>query len=526
MPVPFPKLIRSVESEGYGCFPVFCYKDGGRREKIPLVPWKSFQTARPSAEDMDRWCADGDMAEYAGVGIAVPDGVCVLDIDHPQYDPCGLLMTLPGMESVEPVVVRTPGGGIHAYFRVPERHGLRGWTAVPAFANGVAVLDLRVQGNYVVAPGSPLWPRRPPSSSSSAPMEPCGEYSGQLVAASDLPMLPTDTIACIRSAQAAKEREAGGRGKAYERALYSTVGEGDRHTVALSLSMECLIGVTEESELPESKELFLKYLSGKFENDASFNADSKEVRDIWDSAVRKKRAEWTANASSVQPPPCMYPSQSLSYSASCDASSAVPYSVTSGSDDGAKSVWPFAWDGDGKVYGDLVTARILFAGAERPTVVHIGARAFISQPAFREEFLKSVGTILPAIPSRAFHAVVSKLRISKVESRINLLAERLLTSIGEMLASERAVTETDDMGEMRRTMASSEFVKTTDPETGGASILFTVDSVRRLAGFTNEQPWTVDAALSCIGAVRRPVAEFGMDAYSYSVPEDDAVPDL
>jgi hypothetical protein len=312
-------------------------------------------------------------------------------------------------------------------------------------------------------------------------------------------MLPPDTLSAVLSAYGRTERKNGGTGKAYEQALYGHVSEGSRHEAAISLSVKVLEGVTTDKEIPESKDVFDKILLERFDNDPSFNPQSREVRSIWESAVKKIRAEWTANAANMHLP-------------------GTPV-TQSDAPTPAQSVWPFAWEGDGSVYGDLVTARILFAGADAAQVIHINARAFIAQPSFREEFLKSVGVILPQIPGRAFQSIVSRLRISKVESRINLLAERLRTNMGEMVMSERAITETDDFAEMKRVMSSSDFVKTTDPETGQASILFIVDSIRRMAGFANEQPWTIDAALISIGAVRRPVAEFGLDAYSYSVSD-------
>ncbi len=109
------------------------------RDKRPATA-HGLHDATTDPETLRRWWAD---TPEANIGLAVPPGYCVLDVDgdtgraslnghHLPETPCGM----------------TGGGGLHYWFAVPE--------GVPA-TNRVGILpgiDLRAAGGYVVAPPS------------------------------------------------------------------------------------------------------------------------------------------------------------------------------------------------------------------------------------------------------------------------------------------------------------------------------------------------------------------------------------
>ena len=110
--------------------------------KRPLIPWRIYQSRRPTEEEVYEW---GERWPETGIGIVcgrVSGGLDVLDIDDPD-----LASQLIESNIGATRLAKTPSGGLHIY--VQEQHDSRSGPLV----SGVA--DLKAEGGYVVAPPSP-----------------------------------------------------------------------------------------------------------------------------------------------------------------------------------------------------------------------------------------------------------------------------------------------------------------------------------------------------------------------------------
>ena len=118
----------------------------GARKSPPIYGWQAW-AARDEAKIRQHWNANpGDNAGAHAVGLLVLD----IDVRHAK----GGMEALRTLESEhgdlpETFTVRTPSGGEHRYFTLPEG------VEINNNANKLlAGLDVRTRGGYVVAPGS------------------------------------------------------------------------------------------------------------------------------------------------------------------------------------------------------------------------------------------------------------------------------------------------------------------------------------------------------------------------------------
>jgi hypothetical protein len=117
------------------------------RDKRPLIPWQTYQTSRPTPEEVRAWFARWPDANVAIVTGAI-SGLVVLDVD-PAHGGEASLARLEREHGPLPITVEavSGGGGRHLYFAHPgvevrNRVGL---------APGI---DLRGDGGLIVAPPS------------------------------------------------------------------------------------------------------------------------------------------------------------------------------------------------------------------------------------------------------------------------------------------------------------------------------------------------------------------------------------
>lgn len=135
-PRPFATTARTLTEAGMVVLP--CGKADG---KAPLVKWASLD--RPLApETLESWSRYPRFAN-ANIGIATgPSGLTVIDCDTPNA-----LDRLIDRFGPTPVIVATPRGGYHLYYRSNgERSG-------PIREDGLAI-DVKAKGGFVVAPPS------------------------------------------------------------------------------------------------------------------------------------------------------------------------------------------------------------------------------------------------------------------------------------------------------------------------------------------------------------------------------------
>lgn len=110
--------------------------------KIPAIRrWKPYQKKIVSERTLENWCERKPQCNLAIVTGAL-SGITVLDSDDPNIS-TGDLMKQYGYT---PLVVKTPSGGHHLYYR---HNGERNATRV-----GGRRIDIRGEGGYVIAPPS------------------------------------------------------------------------------------------------------------------------------------------------------------------------------------------------------------------------------------------------------------------------------------------------------------------------------------------------------------------------------------
>ena len=115
--------------------------------KAPIPNWKPFQQRRPTPDELVGW-----WTECSTAGVAIVTGaisrVVVVDVDGPTGEASLARFESDQGRLPETALVRTGGGGQHAYFAHP---GVR----VKTRAGLAPGLDIRADGGIAVLPPSP-----------------------------------------------------------------------------------------------------------------------------------------------------------------------------------------------------------------------------------------------------------------------------------------------------------------------------------------------------------------------------------
>jgi len=141
-----PTLAGAALSFAYLGIPVFPCVPGGKQ---PLTP-KGFHDASSSARIVHSWWQRAPDANI-GLPTGASTGILVVDVDvHPGGSgfPAFERARSEGLADDWGWMVRTPSGGIHAYYPTVRGHEQRSWQ-VPS-----AHVDFRGDGGYVIAPPS------------------------------------------------------------------------------------------------------------------------------------------------------------------------------------------------------------------------------------------------------------------------------------------------------------------------------------------------------------------------------------
>ncbi len=115
--------------------------------KKPLLPsWRAFQQRTSTLGEIAVWFG-GPVSDMPGVGIVTGgcSGLVVIDCDAPEDAEYWLTNFAPS-----PLMVRTGGGGMHVYYRMPESDTIGNRTRL--FGRKI---DVRGEGGYVCAPAVP-----------------------------------------------------------------------------------------------------------------------------------------------------------------------------------------------------------------------------------------------------------------------------------------------------------------------------------------------------------------------------------
>ena len=107
------------------------------RDKKPLIPWKEFQTRRPSVAEVREWLSKDNIESIAIVTGSI-SGVVVVDVEKG-----GVIDDLP-----KTVMSQTGGGGWHFYYKYDTQRPVKNYGRIRDLT------DIRGDGGYVIAPPS------------------------------------------------------------------------------------------------------------------------------------------------------------------------------------------------------------------------------------------------------------------------------------------------------------------------------------------------------------------------------------
>lgn len=110
-------------------------------QKLPLIPWKLYQSQLPSIDEIKAWI---NLDDFVGLGTTTGSlsGILVLDIDHGA--------DIDGLVFPKTPTVKTPHGGLHYYFKYPKDKTIKN------FAGIRPNIDIRGEGGMVVMPPTKL----------------------------------------------------------------------------------------------------------------------------------------------------------------------------------------------------------------------------------------------------------------------------------------------------------------------------------------------------------------------------------
>lgn len=136
----FLKAALEYEAMGYCVIPI---AEGNK--KPPKIEFLEYQTRRATREEITAWWTKWPNANI-GIVTGEISGLCVADHDRYKktYSEETALKYFP--DNIVTPIAETPRGGLHQYFICPE--GMSGNQGV------VPGIDLRANGNYIVAPPS------------------------------------------------------------------------------------------------------------------------------------------------------------------------------------------------------------------------------------------------------------------------------------------------------------------------------------------------------------------------------------
>jgi hypothetical protein len=112
--------------------------------KKPYLKWEQYQKKRADEAEIKKWWKKWPNANIGIVTGSISDNLCAIDIDIPDEALPILDNLLP--DSLETIIVNTPSGGQHYWFKMDE--------TLHNNSRVIAGADFRGEGGYIVAPPS------------------------------------------------------------------------------------------------------------------------------------------------------------------------------------------------------------------------------------------------------------------------------------------------------------------------------------------------------------------------------------
>jgi hypothetical protein len=138
-------LDHALEYEKLG-FSVVPVKPGNKAPT--LVKWEPYQKERATPEQIKEWWHKNPSANI-GIVTGKISGICVVDFDKYKPDYQQDLTDKYFSDSILTPTAKSPSGGEHLYFKYPDNI-----ETLSGNAGKLPAIDLRADGNYIVAPPS------------------------------------------------------------------------------------------------------------------------------------------------------------------------------------------------------------------------------------------------------------------------------------------------------------------------------------------------------------------------------------
>jgi hypothetical protein len=134
---------RLLYGSGVNVFPLIPHT------KRPAITWEAFQERRVSEAEFDAWFPPGSSPNYAVICGQISGGLAIQDFETMA----DFLAFYPSWQNLgkETLLVKTPHGGVHVYWRSPEAAGRH----TRIFGEDHPV-DFLGRGGYALGPGSEI----------------------------------------------------------------------------------------------------------------------------------------------------------------------------------------------------------------------------------------------------------------------------------------------------------------------------------------------------------------------------------
>lgn len=439
----FAEALDLYTSLGYKVIPCVTFYETNqngeeKRLKKPLVDWKDFQDVGPTAEDIASW-KKADFADFAGVeaitGRQNPSLVITgVDFDHkngrPNFEPY--------IEDLgETMRTKTASGGYHFYYR----NDLEFKNATNIFHgekdNGDTIVDIRGTGGVIVLGPTPLWSRDPRISGAKPPTL-MGRYeTSSLFRPEDLAPFPSRFTVALQAKMRIGSEE-------WKSVFNGKVGDGNRHTVAMSLIAKLLAGVTEPEHVAGARELVYSILKTHFSVDPSDPLERDKIEDMFAWVISKEKKK-----------------RSPEYEA-------MKGKLKAAEEIKSLSAWkdllrPVRAERRGEV--------VTFFDEDGKTM-SIKSDMYFSQPTFRRCHALEYGVFLPSITAKKFEKTISEIPVKSIIGQSLTLAE-IIQEILEGWTTEREASDTDESA--RQAARRNGYATTT--KNGRLVLYFTLKSI-------------------------------------------------
>lgn len=127
---------------GFSVIPIFAGK-----KKPSYIKWEPYQKEKATQDQIKEWWHKWPSANI-GIVTGKISGICVVDLDKYKEDYQQDVADEYFPDSILTPTAKSPSGGEHLYFKYPDVELL------PGNAGKLPAIDLRADGNYIVAPPS------------------------------------------------------------------------------------------------------------------------------------------------------------------------------------------------------------------------------------------------------------------------------------------------------------------------------------------------------------------------------------